>query len=359
MKKRKILEIDILRAISALAVITIHVTAYFTNIPVFNALQLSMAYIDNLSGFAVPSFIFISGLVLYKNHNVINGKIIEFYLKRFSKILPIYFLFSLSYFFYTEIIDRIKGREVPFDIIKLMYKLMTGGTFYHLWYFGILFQFYLLYPLFLKLYKKYKIKFVITTFFIQYLWSYLGVNIINSLGKIIVNGNLSLPFAFSHIFWFTLGFYFLENKEKIISIINIKIGIILTLILNIVRTMPFYYGLQQFKYENIPSHYFNITTAINPIFFLIEILVAYKISLVIIEKNNKITNILKKIGNYSLEIYLTHALILILLTKILNKIKISYEELLFYPIIWIGTLCLSYSFALLYRKIESKLKNVK
>lgn len=351
MKKRKILEIDILRAISALAVITIHVTGYFTNIPVFNALQLSMAYIDNLSGFAVPSFIFISGLVLYKNHNVINGKIIEFYLKRFSKILPIYFLFSLSYFFFTEIIDRIKGREVHFDAIKLIYKLMTGGTFYHLWYFGILFQFYLLYPLFLKLYKKYKIKLVITTFFIQYLWSYFG--------KIIGHGNLTLPFAFSHIFWFALGFFFLENKEKIISIINIKLGIILILILNIVRTMPFYYGLQLFKYENIPSDYFNITRTIDPIFFLIEILVAYKISLVIIEKNNKITNTFKKIGNYSLEIYLIHALILILLTKILNKIKISYEELLFYPVIWIGTLCLSYSFALLYKKIESKLKNVK
>ena len=40
MRKQKIFEIDILRAISALAVITIHVTANFTNISVFNALQL-------------------------------------------------------------------------------------------------------------------------------------------------------------------------------------------------------------------------------------------------------------------------------------------------------------------------------
>ena len=90
-----------------------------------------------------------------------------------------------------------------------------------------------------------KLKLVITTFFIQYLWSYFGQDIINYFGKIMGHGNLSLPFAFSHIFWFALGFHFLENKEKIISIINIKIGITLILILNIVRTMPFYYGLQQ------------------------------------------------------------------------------------------------------------------
>jgi len=61
MGNKKMIEIDILRGISALAVITIHVTANFVLISVFNTLQLSMAYMDWLSQFAVPSFVFISG----------------------------------------------------------------------------------------------------------------------------------------------------------------------------------------------------------------------------------------------------------------------------------------------------------
>jgi peptidoglycan/LPS O-acetylase OafA/YrhL len=95
MRNNKIPEIDFLRAISALAVITIHVTAKFTEIPTFNNLQLSIAFIDNFVGFAVPSFIFISGMVLFQNYSTLQTNILTFYKKRFAKIIPIYLLFSV------------------------------------------------------------------------------------------------------------------------------------------------------------------------------------------------------------------------------------------------------------------------
>jgi peptidoglycan/LPS O-acetylase OafA/YrhL len=208
------------------------------------------------------------------------------------------------------------------------------------------------------LYKKYQLKLVLISFFIQLLWNYFGINLLNNFGKILGQDNFSFPFLFSHIFWFVSGFYFLENKDKITSKINIEIGIILILILNIVRTMPLYYGLQLFKYKDIPADYFYIITAINPFFYAIEILVVYKIALLILNEKAKISNLLKKIGDYSLEIYLIHALVITILNNILRGINISPEILLFYPILWIGSVFISAAFALIYRKMETRLKKV-
>lgn len=356
MNNHKLFEIDILRGIAALAVITIHVTAYFTTIPNFSGVKISMAYLDNLAGFAVPTFIFISGLVLYKNYQSVNGEILKFYRKRFAKILPIYLLFSFGYFGVNILFNKISGIEIHIDVFELIYKLATGGAFYHLWYFGVIFQFYLLYPLLLRLYKKYKLNFVLLSFLIQCLWNYFGDNVINDVGKALDYDNFLFPFAFSYIFWFVLGFYFLENKDRILSMVNIKIGLILILILNGVKIMLLYYGLQQSKYEPILAEYSKLSKAIDSFFFLIEIIVVYKISLLISNQKTQIMTIFKSIGGYSLEIYLIHALIIRILFEVLARVNITPEGLSYYPIMWVLTIALSYVFAVIYRIIDNRFK---
>ena len=61
-------EINILRAFAILAVISIHVSAYFTHMGTINGLAALYMSIDVLSHFAVPLFIAISGFVLYNKY---------------------------------------------------------------------------------------------------------------------------------------------------------------------------------------------------------------------------------------------------------------------------------------------------
>lgn len=260
-------QIDILRAISALAVITVHVTASFTQISEFNQLQVVMAYIDNLSAFAVPSFVFISGLVLYKNYYVLHGTLLKFYKKRFSKILPAYLLFSLFYIGIFPMYSLIRGREINLNILGTLYKLFTGGAYHHLWFFSILFQLYLVYPLILKLYNKYKNKLLFVCFIIQFVWTYLGDDVVAYIWNELGVRNRPFPLALSNIFWFVLGICYLDNKEKIVKVFNMKIGIISIIILGAIRTAPLFYGLQKYNYETIPKNYFMINTIIDPLFF--------------------------------------------------------------------------------------------
>ena len=252
MTNKKIIELDVLRAICALAVIAIHVTADYTNIKSFSILQITLVYINNISQFSVSGFIFISGISLYNKYNNLSD-ICAFYRTRFIKIMPTYLIFSIFYLCFSMVIIFFNTHKIEINLIKIFYRLLTGGAFYHLWYFCILFQFYLAYPFLLFLYKKnYKIV-LLSTFLIQYIWGFFGKNIIDFFISLLGHDSISIPFIFSNIFLFVLSFFFLEKKEKILNYINIKISLFLVISINIIRTLPYYYGLQYFSYETIPT----------------------------------------------------------------------------------------------------------
>jgi peptidoglycan/LPS O-acetylase OafA/YrhL len=355
MSNNKIGEIDFLRAISALAVVTIHVAAKFVEIPAFGLLQMSVAYFDNLVGFAVPSFIFISGLVLYRNYGTLKTDIFTFYKKRFAKIIPIYLLFSLFYICYAEFDHIVALKQLHITLGKFIVKLLTGGAHSHLWYFCILFQFYLLYPLFLNLYRRYTFRLLMAVFLLQFAWSFWGTDVFRFVGALIGNGKLSFPIIFSHMFWFVLGFFFVDHKDKILQRVPVWTGFALILVLNAIKTLPMYYGLQHFKFKAIPVHYFNITTVMNPFIFLLEILLAYRLSIFLWNRAGKLTQLLKSIGDYSLEIYLIHAYVILQLLKLMAVLHITCNQLTFYPIVWVATVIVSYGFALSYRWLKLKI----
>ena len=61
-------EIVYLRAFAILAVISIHVSYYFTEMISINFLTLLYMSIDTFSHFAIPLFVCISGFVLYNKY---------------------------------------------------------------------------------------------------------------------------------------------------------------------------------------------------------------------------------------------------------------------------------------------------
>jgi peptidoglycan/LPS O-acetylase OafA/YrhL len=201
----------------------------------------------------------------------------------------------------------------------------------------VLFQLYLLYPLVAWLYKRYGLKFLGASFLIQYIWSFIRID------------NTEFPLFLSHLFWFVLGLAVLEKREKILGLIDFKRGVVLVLLVNIVRSLPYYYEMRNFE-GAAPMWYFFPNRAIEPFFFLMEIILLYKAALYIVEKKTKCSTALGKIAENSLEIYLIHAIVIAETDKIVSGIGLKCNTPLYYPVMWLLTLSLSLGFAVLYRK---------
>jgi peptidoglycan/LPS O-acetylase OafA/YrhL len=151
-KKPKLLELDIVRAFAILAVLVIHGTAEATvDLPLGGGSQALYLAINKMSNFAVPVFIFISGLVLfYRYIDDWSGKqAAVFYLKRIKQILFPYLLWSAFYYVYNQWI--VDPANVHWGWHEFLDLLPWADASYHLYFMIIIVQFYLLFPLLVTL----------------------------------------------------------------------------------------------------------------------------------------------------------------------------------------------------------------
>lgn len=139
--KQHLQEFDILRTLATFTVIAIHVTAGYV-------LLSPLGYVGNqLARFAVPLFIILSGFLLYNSD--LNGhglKAIDFYRRRFDRVLWPYILWTLFY----ALMGGIMAQDIAMALRQLPGHLLWGTAAYHLYFLVIIIQLYLLYP-FLRL----------------------------------------------------------------------------------------------------------------------------------------------------------------------------------------------------------------
>jgi surface polysaccharide O-acyltransferase-like enzyme len=110
--------------------------------------------IDVFSHFAVPSFIFISGFVLSHNYNGPFSKKL-FYKKRAKSILPQYMIFSIFYIIFDILLSSLNVNVYSVSILKVIFDLLTANSYYHLWFFALIIQFYMFYPYLIEIYNKF------------------------------------------------------------------------------------------------------------------------------------------------------------------------------------------------------------
>jgi peptidoglycan/LPS O-acetylase OafA/YrhL len=141
--KPKIEEIQYLRAFAFLAVVLQHAVGHYTAVPEIRLQDgVLMGLLLLLAKFAVPMFIFISGLVLFYNYDGARVPYWPFVRKRCRDILLPYVPWALLYIFLN--------RGVPLtapDLGRAALDLLTGTASYHLWYIIMIFQVYLWFPL--------------------------------------------------------------------------------------------------------------------------------------------------------------------------------------------------------------------
>lgn len=154
MSKPNIVELQYVRAFAILAVLMIHVTA--TASVTVNPGQLAYPIYqmaNQLSMFAVPLFIMISGIVLFYRYYDTWDKtqILSFYRKRLQFIVIPFLLWSIFYYLFNQLVSQ---HRIDIDFASFFELARWGRTSYHLYYMVIIIQFYAVFPLLMTLLHK-------------------------------------------------------------------------------------------------------------------------------------------------------------------------------------------------------------
>lgn len=156
-QKERIPQLDIFRAIAIFAVLAIHATSRTLAETLDTSMFHPFLFINKFSQFAVPSFVFLSGFVLFYNYidRRLNGKTLgKFYSRRLVYIIVPYVVFSVLYYILKMTTGHTWGMPLEEQAAKFYKYLWTGTAYTHLYYIIIIIQFYVLFPLLLWCLQK-------------------------------------------------------------------------------------------------------------------------------------------------------------------------------------------------------------
>jgi len=348
-QNKRVIEIEYLRGVAILAVLAIHTSSNFIHIQNLNLLLITNVIIDVFAHFAVPLFIFISGFVLPIKYDSSLSKR-SFYKKRVLSIIPPYIIFSIVYICIRTIGHwKMNGvLEYP-SLTNILFWILTASSAFHMWFFALVIQFYMIYPYIIYLYEKYSLKkqlilLLLITFLVQESWL-VSRDVLQTYSNPTINLLLTSVFL-SHIFYFILGIYTYHNyenmKKKVLE--NKKLLSFFVLLFTIVISIFWIKGIIEYgNYSNIPAYFFIIPDLIGTVYFPLIFLLLLMSTINLKSSNRISSNILLSLGNYSFGIYLIHVVYMNVIINILfPKVNIDVDQSIYYILLFLLTLTLSY-----------------
>lgn len=318
MKKRYI-ELDVLRALSIIGVLLIHVSAQviLSKNGVTNGVMNDIAlFINQISRFAVPVFLVLSGWGLTMSNSLKHGYL-SFVRKQISKIIILYTVWSVIYYVATV---------HSFSISKFIKNFILGSTFYHLYFVPLIIVFYLIYPLILKIGKSNLglIFMLVITIFSQEVAIITGIGLLNNIRNI-----------FNWIFFFTLGSWLANDYDSKVEKLQKFRSLIIVLF---ITTLSAVFFESSFLIDKVGINV--ATTSTRPSIILLSVLFI-AIFLGIKWENNYFIQPLIKLATFSYGVYLSHAFFLTLFNKVYVKLGFSMESILYMPVAFIVVLAVS------------------
>lgn len=146
MGKPKLHELDLVRAFAIVAVVLIHGSSEGAG-SANGVLQLAFLAVNKLCAFAVPMFIFVSGIVLFYGAPAVwnRANIARFYRRRLQTVLAPYLLWTTFYYVFNQLLAH--GRDMRVDPVYFAKLLVTGNASYHLYFLVVIVQLYAAFPL--------------------------------------------------------------------------------------------------------------------------------------------------------------------------------------------------------------------
>lgn len=336
--KERIVELDVLRGLAFLAVVLQHAMGVYVrkaDIQIADSVMIGMLF--NFTKFAVPAFVFVTGIVLFYNYYE-RFDYRNFIRKRTMEIFLPYLLWTGIYEIYYYGIP-----SISFTWLKEFGKNIVLGTeSYHLWFIVMIFQFYLLYPGLLALFKWIRNR--IST----------GSRFVTAVGLFAVFYTLLMWFSSSYIpggnfhvsskavqmffveyrdrnFLFFL-FYFILGGIAGVSLVKWREFVIRSVGWNglLFATLFIWIGYELMKGASGGLVNLNYSTSLKPSMFLYtvsEILLLYGLSLAIVKNGPGIFKPMAFVGKFSYGAYLAHALILGYAVRAINRFAPSEHYL--------------------------------
>lgn len=214
--KARIYYLDILRVLSILAVITIHVTATSVSV-VRNMDTFHWWFVNMLNSFsrsAVPIFFMISGALLLGNQKNENNK--EFLKKRLPRIGIPFLVWSIIYCVLKHYVIEPDYPGILSFGKTMVKEILQDGVYHHLWFVYVMLAMYLIIPFVNKMIKNASkedlLFFLIMWFFVTVAYTtFQGVYYIRAKQYFYIKF-LDIPFYSGYLGFFILGYY-LKNQE--------------------------------------------------------------------------------------------------------------------------------------------------
>lgn len=306
MSKTRLYEMDALRGIAIIAVILIHITA-ITLLESKGITESFLIAVNQISRFAVPVFLFLSGLGLALSDRSQEGYF-QFLRRRISKIVPLYLIWTIVHLIFKSISE-------PVSFMVILKGFLFGETFYHLYYVPLIILFYILYPLFKRVATN-NIAMVlvfILTVLSQLSDEWFGLEIANNPLNLL---NWCIYFVLGS--WFANHLDIIKNKlrahSKLISVV-----LVLAFVGIVTETLI---------YLNHGTSFANATTSMRPSVILYTIIFIGFMMTKEWKNNVVFTIVIEKLSRLSYGIYLSHALILTVWIKLIEVVGIQVGTML-------------------------------
>lgn len=154
-RQERLPQLDIFRALAILGVLHVHASSFAAGEQALHSpYYYWLNWINIFFKFGTPSFIFLSSFVLFYNYYgrpVTRSLIINFYRRRLKYILLPYLLASMGYYALTLYVNGRLMQSLGGNLLSFSRALFSGSAYAHLYFVFISIQFYLLFPVLLKL----------------------------------------------------------------------------------------------------------------------------------------------------------------------------------------------------------------
>ena len=336
-----------MRGFAAIAVIAVHVSMNFARIPDVNLLALTNVLVYILAHFAVPVFVFISGWVLaarfYREYSVR-----EFYRRRATTILIPYLFFTALYLIVSvEGTIGFAGMPSPDTVVE---AFLLGTAAYNLWFFVLIIQLYLLYPLIVRGYDLFDragaaLFLLFALLFLQVLWN-AGAHLMGAYADPAWYTVLIRLFP-SHLFYFVLGIYVGRHTDHFRSTLRSfsPVGVFAAaggsaLVLGgLWVASVFHYG----SFSGSPLAVFCIYRILEPLYYVPVIAVLVLAAWRLDERGGYLSGASRSVGAHSYGIYLVHPLVIAAGASIWFSLTgLSWADWETYPVIFLAAVLVSY-----------------